>query len=122
MEQQLAAGLREWQIAEFIQHNEVHPAQVFRHPSLAAGAPLGLELVDQLYDIEEPPTLAVAYQRPCYGDGQVRLAGAGSADQHDIALMRQEVSACQVAHQGLVDRRVIEPEVIDILGQWQFGD
>src|ERR1700760_4557072 len=50
------------------------------------------------------------------------LPGAGAADQHDVALMRQEVAACEVAHQGFVDRGAVEAEVIDILGQWQLGD
>ena len=50
------------------------------------------------------------------------LAGAGSADQHDVALMRQEVAAGEIAHQDLVDRRAGEVEVVDILGQRQLGD
>jgi hypothetical protein len=52
----------------------------------------------------------------------MRLAGAGSADQHDVALVRQEVAAGEVANKGLVDRRVGEAEVVDILGQRQLGD
>ena len=36
--------------------------------------------------------------------------------------MRQEVAAGEVAHQCLVDRRVIEGEVTDILGQRQLGN
>jgi hypothetical protein len=34
----------------------------------------------------------------------MRLARAGAANQHDVALVREEVAACQVAHQGFVDR------------------
>jgi hypothetical protein len=35
------------------------------------------------------------------------LAGAGAADQDDVTLMRQEVTAGEVAYQRLIDRRVV---------------
>jgi hypothetical protein len=31
-------------------------------------------------------------------------------------------AAGEAAHQGLVDRRALEPEVVDVLGQRQLGD
>jgi hypothetical protein len=52
----------------------------------------------------------------------MRLAGAGSADQHGIALLDNKAAACQIADQRLVDRRAGEIEVINLLGQRQFGD
>ena len=45
MEQQLAAGLGKRQVAELGQHDEVHAAEVVRHPALPAGAALRLEPV-----------------------------------------------------------------------------
>ncbi len=50
------------------------------------------------------------------------LASAGSADQHAVALMSEEVSCGEVADQGLVDRRAVEYKVVDILGQRQLGN
>jgi hypothetical protein len=52
----------------------------------------------------------------------MRLARSGAADEHDVALMGEEVAAGEVAHQGLVDRRAVEGEVVDVLGQGQLGD
>jgi hypothetical protein len=52
----------------------------------------------------------------------MRLAGTGAADQHDIALLCQEVPACEIANQSLIDRRIVELEVVDILGQRQLGN
>jgi hypothetical protein len=52
----------------------------------------------------------------------MRLAGAGSADQHSIALFGQKGAARQIADQRLVDRGTGEMEVVDILGQRQLGD
>jgi hypothetical protein len=52
----------------------------------------------------------------------VGLAGPGAADQHDVALVRQELAASQVAHQGLIDRCAVKGEVVDVLGQRQLGD
>ena len=51
----------------------------------------------------------------------MRLTRPGAAHQHHVALMRQEVAARQVAHQRLVDRRALEPELLHILGQRQLG-
>jgi hypothetical protein len=31
--------------------------------------------------------------------------------------MREKVAAPEIAHQGFVDRRVVELEVVDVLGQ-----
>ena len=37
VEQQLAAGLGERQIAEFVEHDEVHAAEIVGQPALPAG-------------------------------------------------------------------------------------
>ena len=92
------------------------------HATLAPGTSLGLEPVDQVDDVEEPATGTVADAGSGDRDGQVRLAGSGASDQDDVTLMGEEVPAGEVAHQGLVDRRVVEDEVLDVLGQRQLGD
>ena len=51
----------------------------------------------------------------------MRLAGAGSADEHGVALLGDEAAAGEVANEGLVDRRVLEGEVVEILGERQLG-
>jgi hypothetical protein len=48
--------------------------------------------VDQVDDVEEAAAGAVADERAGNGDGQVGLAGAGAADQHDVALIGEEVA------------------------------
>ena len=72
--------------------------------ALAAGAGLGLELVDEVDDVEEAAAGAAADAGAGDGDGDVGLAGAGAADQHDVALLLEEAAAGEVAHQRLVDR------------------
>jgi hypothetical protein len=89
---------------------------------LASRPALGLKPVDQIDGIEEPATRAVTDAGPRNGDRQRRLAGPGSADQHDVALMRQEVAADQIAHQGLTDRRAIKRKIVDVLCQRQLRD
>ncbi len=83
---------------------------------------LGLEPVDQIDDVEEAAARAVADQRPGNGDGQMRLAGSGAADEDGVALVGDEGAVGEVADQRLVDRRVGEVEVLDVLGQRQLGD
>ena len=54
--------------------------------ALAPGAELGLEVVDQVDDVVEAAACALSNAGPCDGDGEMGLAGAGSADEHDVAL------------------------------------
>ena len=49
------------------------------------------------------------------------LAGPGSPDQHDVTLLADESAAGEVANEGLVDRRVLEGEVVEVLGERQLG-
>ena len=122
MEEQLAASLGEGQVFKLIEDDEVTTAHLIGDVSLTASAGLGLKLVDQIDCIEEAPPGAAADAGTSDRDGEVGLAGAGAAEQDDVALMGKEVTACEVAHQGLVDRRAIEDELVDVLGQRQLGD
>ena len=71
MEQQLPARLGERQIAELVENDEVHPAEIVGHAPLPAGTALGLELVDQVDDVEEAAAGTVTDAGPRDGDGQV---------------------------------------------------
>ena len=57
MEQQLATGLGEGEIAQLVQDQEVEPAEEIGRAALAIGAGLGVKLVDQVDGVEEaaPP-------------------------------------------------------------------
>jgi hypothetical protein len=52
----------------------------------------------------------------------MRLACAGPADEDDVVLLGDESAAGQIAHESLVDRRILEGEVFDVFGQRQLGD
>src|ERR1700738_4777534 len=114
--------MRERQIAEFVEHDEVLAAKTVGQASLASGACFGLKLVDQIDDIEEPAsgTATDASTGDC--DGEMTLPRTGPAHQHNVALMRQDVAADEIAHLGFVDRRAVEGKVADILGQRQLGN
>ena len=77
MEQQLSAGLREGQIAELVEDDEVQTGQEVSKPALASCAPLGLEAVDQVDGGEESPTRSGANAASRDGDRQMRFAGTG---------------------------------------------
>jgi hypothetical protein len=53
---------------------------------------------------EEAPARSSADATSRDGDGQMRLACAGSADQDDVALLGDEAAAGQIAYESLVDR------------------
>jgi hypothetical protein len=52
------------------------------------------------------------------GDGQMGLAGPGSPDQHDIALLGDEAAAGEI----IDERLAVELEVVDVLGEWKLGN
>src|SRR3954471_13737504 len=91
-------------------------------PSLASIASLGLEPIDEIDHIVEPAAGAGADTASSNSNGEMSLAGAGAADQHGIALLSDEVAAGEVIHKRLVDRRTLELEVFEVLGERQLGD
>jgi hypothetical protein len=60
MEQELATGLSEGEIAQLVQDDEVEAVQVIGQTALFAAAGLGLKTIDQIDDIVEPPACAVS--------------------------------------------------------------
>jgi len=56
MEQQLAAGLRERQIAEFVEDNEIPSGELIDEPALAVFPGFGLKPVDQVDNVEDAGT------------------------------------------------------------------
>jgi hypothetical protein len=74
-------------------------------------AGFGLEPVDDIDHVVEPATGAGSNAATGDGDRQVALAGAGSTDQHGVALLGKESAACEIAHQSLIDRRALKLEV-----------
>ena len=118
----MPARLGEGQIAEFIEDDEVHPGEVVGEPALAAVAGLGLEPIDQIDHVVEPPADTGPDAASGDGNGQMGLAGAGAADQDGVALLGDEVTAGKVIDECLVDRRALELEVVEVLGEWQLGD
>src|ERR1700694_6027636 len=122
MEQELPAGLSEGQIAKFVEDNEVHAGEVVGEPALAAGAGLGLESVDEIDHVVEPAAGTSTDAASGNGDGQMGLAGAGPADQHGVALLGDESAAGEIVDERLLDRRALELEVVEVLGERQLGD
>ena len=121
VEQQLAAGLSEGQIAKFVEDDEVASDELVRGTALASGAEFGLEVVDQVDDVVAAATGALSDTGAGDGDGEMGLAGAGAADQHDVALALQEVAAGEFLDQGLIARGSGEVEVGQLLGRRQLG-
>src|SRR3979490_1087863 len=121
MEQELPAGLSEGQIAKFVEDDEVHAGQVVGEPALAAGAGLGLEPVDEIDHVVEPAAGTATDAASGDGNGQMGLAGTGPADQHGVALLGDEAAAGEVCDERFVDRRALELEVVEVLGERQLA-
>src|SRR6516225_7728888 len=103
MEQKLSASLGERQIAEFIEDDEVGAREIIGEARLATRPSFGLEPIDQIDGVEEPATRSGADATARDRHRQMRLAGAGPANQDDVALLRDEAAAGEIAHQALED-------------------
>jgi len=53
VEQQLAARLREWQVAQLVEDDEVEAGEIIGKPALAARSALGCEAIDEIDGVEE---------------------------------------------------------------------
>ena len=84
-------------------------------------ARLGFEWVDEV-GIEEAAMGTGVDAGAGDRDGEMAIAGSGDADQDDVALMGKELAASEIAREGLVGRRAVEAEVLDVFGQQQLGD
>jgi hypothetical protein len=122
VEEKLATGLGKGQIAEFIQHDEVHPGQMLGEPSLPSVAGLGLEAIDEIDHVEEAAAGTRSDAASGDGNGQVGFAGTGAADQHDVALLGDEAAASEIIDESLIDWRAVELELGDVLGKRQLGN
>src|ERR1700726_1762694 len=83
---------------------------------------LDLQAVDEVDDVVEAPagTGTNAASGDC--DGEMGLAGAGTANQHGVALLGDEAPTGEIIDQRLVYGGALELDVIKVLGKRQFGD
>ena len=121
VEEQLAAGLGEGQVAKLVEDDEVEAGQMIGDTALTTSARLRLELVHEIDNVKEATS---------------RTAADASAGRKAIAvwvlpvpvppmsttpaLLLDEAPGGEVAHQRLID--VGGVEVLDILGEREFGN
>src|SRR5262249_48963508 len=86
--------------------DKIHAREIFGKPALATAAGFGFQPVDEVDDGVEAAARAAADASPRNGNGQMRLTGAGSADQHSIALLDNKGAAGEIAHQSMINRRL----------------
>jgi hypothetical protein len=122
VEEELAAGLSEWQIAEFVEDDEVHAGQMIGEPALPTVAALGLEPVNEIDYVVEPATSPRADAASGDRDGKMGFAGSGSADQYGVALLSEEGAAGEVIDERFVDWCSFELEVVEVFGERQLGN
>jgi hypothetical protein len=79
-------------IAEFVEHNEVPPGEIFGNPSLAAAARLGLKPVDEIDSVVKTAMFSGANATARDGYGEMCFSGAGSTDEDAVALLDKKVA------------------------------
>jgi len=98
MKEHLAAADRKGQIAELVEDDEIDADELVGEAPGLSGTRLGLELIDQIEGGEEPHARAVADAIGADRYRYMAFPGAGSADQHGVALGGQEPAFVQLAH------------------------
>ena len=111
VEEELSAGLGERQIAKLVENEEVEPGEPIDDPALPPGARFGLQSIDQVDRGMEAATGAGADAGAGNGYGKMAFSGAGTADQHGIALVLKERASSKITHAALIDWRVAKIEV-----------
>ena len=122
MEQQLAAGLSERQVAKFVEDDEVHPGEMLGDTTLPPVAGLDLQAVDEVDHVVEAAAGTRSDAASGDGDGHMGFAGAGTADQDGVTLLGDKAAAGEIVDQRLIDGRALELEVLEVLGKRQLGD
>jgi hypothetical protein len=77
MEQELAAGLGEGQITEFVEYDEVHAGQLIGEPTLPCVAGFDLKAIDEIDHVVESTAAAGSNAAASNGDCKMGFAGAG---------------------------------------------
>src|SRR6202040_14789 len=90
MEQELAAGLGERKVAKFVKDDEVHPGQMLGDTALPSGTGLRLEPIDEVDYVVKATAGTGSNAASGDGYGHMCLAGACSANQHNVALLGDE--------------------------------
>src|SRR5271166_2706407 len=120
MEEQRSAGGAEWQVAEFVEDDEVG---VGKPPGDLSGLALKLflfERIDELDGGEEPDALAMMFDgldadRGC----EMRLAGSGAADQDDVVSVLQKLAAVKLAYERFIHLAAGEVEAGEVAVVWE---
>ena len=77
VEQQLPAGLAEWEIADFVDNDEIVAKQFLGQAAAPARGLLLFELVDEIDEIEEPSSSTATDDGGSDGNAQMGFAGSG---------------------------------------------
>jgi hypothetical protein len=81
VEEQLAAGLRERQIAELVEHDKIHASEVFGKTTLPIATGFVFQPVDEVDDGVETAASATANAGAGDGNGEMRFFHARDAAQ-----------------------------------------
>src|SRR3954454_1052583 len=103
LEQQLRAGLGERHIAQFIDDQQLCGGEILLQSQQAALVPRLVELMDEAgggsEDNREPPLTGSKTE----GQGNMTLPRAAVAEHDDVVVGNNELAACQLQYQRLVE-------------------
>ena len=114
--------LGERQIAELVEHEEIDPREPVGDAALTAELGFRLELVDQVDDIEVARLAPPRMQLRAMPMARWLLPEPVPPISTTLRWCSRKRAAGQILHQLGVDRRALEDELLDLLGQRQLGN
>ncbi len=122
VEEQRTAILRERQVAELIEDDDVLVEEPRGQATGLTLALLGVELVNEIDDAEEARAFPLLDGVPGESCRQVRFPGAGAADEHDVAGGGEVLPGVELADLRLAHHRLAEVEAIEVARNGEVGE
>src|SRR5205807_111621 len=116
------ALLRERQVAELIEDDDVLVEEPRGQAPGLALALLSIELVNEIDDAEEARSFPLLDGVPGESCRQVRFPGASAADEHDVAGAGEVLPGVELADLRLANRRLAEVKAIEVARDGEVGE
>ncbi len=117
VEQQLSSCLSEWQVTQLVENNKVETVEIFRGSALFPVACFCFKAIDEINNIEETATCAIANERARNGNGQMAFSCSRATNKNNISLIAHKNARGQLANQTFVDWGAGKVEVLNVFSK-----
>ena len=122
IEEQFGTGLGEWDVAEFVEDEQIEPFELLDEALQVVIVTLFEHMGNQGGNPEKADSPALGAGGKAQGGGQVRLTGAGVTEKEHVFVLIDIFPAHEFTHERLVDRGLrFESEALEGLEHGKAG-